>query len=302
MAVSTITEQSFTEAAKSQLRKLMYRQLDHMTQISSGQRVSEVSDDPEAIGRAIRFYSGKHKNAQYQKNAAQAEAVAETGFNSLNQMRTLLIRAQEIASQTNSELTSTQIFATYEAEVNQIIDSAVNSANAKHLKDYIFSGTKTDTRPFQETRDVNGQVISIGYQGNSDSAEFYISDTTKVTPYGKAQINGNIQSSVNYLIDLRDALAAKDPNAVQTAAINLIDIEAKVTDGTVDYGSVVKQVEIAQFQNDYFSREADKQISKDLSADIAGIMVEFSRDKLAYEAAVRVNSVILQRSSLLNYL
>lgn len=302
MAVSTITEQSFTEAAKSQLRKLMHRQLHHMSQISSGQKIQEVSDDPEGVGRAMRFFALKQESEQYKKNAAQAESIAETGFNSLREMRGLLVQAQEQALKSNSEQASDQNFATGEAVLNTLIDSAINSANSKYLKDYLFSGTATDTKPYVETRDASGNVTSVSFQGNTDTTSFYISDTTKVSVFGKGTVSNDLLTSINHLITLRDALAAKDPAAVQSITKDLVDVEARISDGTVDYSAIINQVEVSQFQNDHKTREADKQISKDISADLAEVYVEFGKDKIAYEGATKVNSYIIQRSSILNYL
>ena len=150
MRVTDLTKQNtVTRNIQAAEEKMQSLQGD----ISSGKRISKVSDDPIGATRAQDFRTSISFMTTLQRNIRDDfvwldRTEAEIADVSLMLRRTkTLILAQANASGDDATRRVTA------KEIEALIDSMVASGNSKIGKLYIFSGSKTFTQPLAETPD-----------------------------------------------------------------------------------------------------------------------------------------------------
>ncbi|TPG07377.1 flagellar hook-associated protein 3 [Rhodanobacter glycinis] len=142
---------------------------DINTQLSTGKRINQPSDDPVGAARALDLSHLTADTAQYQRNITSANArlgledqSLSNTTNVLDRVRTLLLEA---ANGTQSDGTRGDIAA----EMVQLRQQLLGQANGKDGQgDYIFAGNRTGTEPFASQNSVsylgdNGQrMVAAG--------------------------------------------------------------------------------------------------------------------------------------------
>ncbi|HXD38052.1 MAG TPA: flagellar hook-associated protein FlgL [Rhodanobacter sp.] len=135
---------------------------DLNTQLSTGKRINQPSDDPVGAARALDMSHLIADAAQYQRNITSANArlgleeqsLANTG-NVLGRVRTLLLQAAN-GSQTDDTR------GDIAAEMVQLRQQLLGQANSKDGQgEYIFAGNRTGTQPFAS----QGSVSYMGDAG-----------------------------------------------------------------------------------------------------------------------------------------
>src|SRR6185312_7698638 len=122
---------------------------DLNTQLSTGKRINQPSDDPVGAARALDLTHLTADTAQYQRNITSANArlgledqsLSNTS-NVLGRVRTLLLQA---ANGSQNDGTRGDIAA----EMVQLRQQLLGQANSKDGQgDYLFAGNRTGTMPF----------------------------------------------------------------------------------------------------------------------------------------------------------
>ncbi len=86
---------------------------------------------------------------QYQRNVSEAEAwQIDHRLRALERSPTSVHRAQELAVQGASDAAGQSARTAAAAEIDQLIASVKQEANASYGGRYVFSGTTTDVRPY----------------------------------------------------------------------------------------------------------------------------------------------------------
>ena len=122
---------------------------DINTQLSTGKRINQPSDDPVGAARALDLTHVTADTAQYQRNITSANArlgledqTLSNVTNVLGRVRTLLLQA---ANGTQTDETRGDIAA----EMVQLRQQLLGQANSKDGQgEYIFAGNRTGTEPF----------------------------------------------------------------------------------------------------------------------------------------------------------
>lgn len=134
---------------------------DLNTQLSTGKRINQPSDDPVGAARALDMSHLIADSAQYQRNITSAngrlgledQTLSNTG-NVLQRVRTLLLQAAN-GSQTDGSR------GDIAAELSQLRAQLLGQANSTDGQgEYIFAGNRTGTQPF-----VSGD--SVSYLGDA---------------------------------------------------------------------------------------------------------------------------------------
>ncbi|MGR3218335.1 MAG: flagellar hook-associated protein FlgL [Candidatus Anammoxibacter sp.] len=143
--------------------------------ISSGKEVNTISDDSLAARRIIGFQDRLNDIDQFLVNVRDADSVLTTGSALLDDVSSGLSRVRELVTQAaNGILTQVDRNAIV-AEVNEILNRILDDSNGKNLDDFLFSGGKTGTKPF-ETTVLNGEVTAVSYKGDLNVSQYQISE------------------------------------------------------------------------------------------------------------------------------
>jgi flagellar hook-associated protein 3 FlgL len=237
---------------------------------------------------------------QFKHNIGVASNLAQASYAGLNGLNGLASRAGELATLGGGVL-SDEAAAAYGAEVNQLLEQAVQLGNTRFGSDYLFAGNALDTPPFAVTRDAGGQITTAAYNGDLVSAPIRLSETASISPRTGGDTNLGIRDFINQLVALRDALAVNNGAAVATATAGLDTATDPLIAGISENGAVQLRIEVAQAQQTTRADSLEKLASSEADVDLAGTVVKLSQATTSYEAALASASKIMNLS-LLDYL
>ncbi len=283
-----------------QLQKLFARQTLLQTQIASGQKITDPSDDPAAISRLLSLGAQKQGLQQFMRNEGRATQISQSVFGGLSGLKTISDRAGELGVLGSGAIGSDS-YQAYAAEVNQLIEQAVQGGNTRLGSEYLFGGTKTDAPPFEASRDASGNVTSVTYVGAATGAQMQTSEGSLVSPFTDGGTNGQLGDFINNLVALRDALTSEDSTAVQAAAGNLHGSEDDLLVAISGVGATQARLEADSAQNSARFTNLETLISQDADADLAQTVVKFQQAQTAYQAALQSGAQVVHLS-LLDYI
>jgi flagellar hook-associated protein 3 FlgL len=295
-----IASNTVTDTILNQLQQGSVNQSNLQTQISTGLRISQPSDDPAAYGRVLNYQTSQREVAQYAKNASTALAVSQASYAGLQSLNSVSDRAGELAVLGASTLGATSM-QSYAVEVNQLIEQAVQLGNTQYNNNYLYAGTAVDTPPFDATRDADGQITAVAYVGNTSQASIPLAAGSSVAPGAAGATNTGIGDFITRLIALRDALNSGDTSAVNATQAGLTDSGNLIISAVAETGGIQTRIEAAQSDLQSRATTLDTLISNEDSTDITTAVVKLSQAQTAYQAALASASKIMN-TSLLDYI
>lgn len=184
-------------------------------QVSTGQRISKVSQDSASANRILDMQEEKGRITQYSKNASRAQNINNTTISQLQNFIQISDRVSELATLADG-LKGEDGLRAYAEEVDELIQHAMQSANAKFNGEYIFGGVDTGTPPFVANTDADGKIVAgagdaITYEGAANGADFHLSETGKIRPYTDGATNEKFADFINRMVALRDGLESGRP-------------------------------------------------------------------------------------------
>lgn len=295
-----IATNTVSENVVRQIQRLGVQQSDLQSKVASGQRVTNPEDDPAAVSRIINLEGERRSIEQFSRNADRALEISQASFSGLQQIKKISDRANEIGT-LGAGAASPDALNAYAAEIEQLIEQALQLGNTRFRNDYIFAGTAVDAAPFAATRDPDGRISAIAYAGNTTQASIPLSESASVTPGTNGATNQGIGDFLNQLVSLRDALRSGNSANVTTAQNNLIASEDLFVDALAEQGAVQMRIEVNQTQQKVRAENLERLVSTEADADLATTIVSLNQTQVAYQAALQ-SSANIMRMSLLDYL
>lgn len=155
------------------------------SQASTGKRVLLPSDDPAAMARTILL-------GQRSSEANRALASIRTGITNVNlgasglqEASTLLSEGRALVLQGMNATVSLEDRQSIASQIELIREQLLDTANFKVGERYLFAGTRTDTKPFQEA--TVGGHLKVDYHGDQGSQALRIG--------AQSEVAGNIPGS-----------------------------------------------------------------------------------------------------------
>jgi flagellar hook-associated protein 3 FlgL len=271
-------------------------------QLSTGLRVNSPSDDPIDARRAINTRSFIAKNTQYLKNISNALPFLEETASAIQNVQQIFQRTRELTLQGANGTNGQPQRDAIAEEINQLLESAVAEGNHNAAGRFIFSGTRTNTEAYSVTRDAQGQITSVTYEGNDERYEVAIGtdENVRVNEPGSLVFQ-NAQDQFQTLIDIRDNLLAGDTGALQTQLAELDVIDRQLGQGVARLGAVINRVTNTEEDLVDFNFQLERVLSDRLDADFAEVIIELNAQQNAFQAALSAGARVVQ-PSLLDYL
>jgi flagellar hook-associated protein 3 FlgL len=270
------------------------------TQVATGQRIHQAEDDPAAAGRVLGQQSELRRVDQFDRNALRALEISEATFAGLKDIKSISDRSTELATLGRSPV-SPEAMGAYAAEVNQLIEQLVQVGNTRLGNDYVFAGTNVDTPPFDATRDAQGNVTAVAYDGDATRASIPLSEVASVAPGTSGATNLGVRDLLNQLVGLRDAFTTADGAGIATAQASLITGEDTFISAMADNGAVQLRIEVNRSQQQARGDNLVSLISSETGADLPDSIVRLNQAQTAYQAALQ-SSANIMRLSLLDYI
>lgn len=308
-----VATNSLSDSLVSQLNSLNTRQTRLQNQAVTGQRVQWADDDPAAMRRALDLRSQGQTETQYKKNIQSLQQYATSSLDAMRGVQKLGDRAGEIATLADGTKSPIELQA-YAAEVTQLIERGVQTMNSKVGDSYLFGGTLTTQAPYAITKDADGRVTGVTYQGNTAASEAEIAAGVTVSaqvpgsnadgtgPRGFIADTRNGADFFNHLIALQDHLLAGDTTTIAaTDRTALADDEENMVSQLASNAALQSRLEAASTSSTARTASLRQQISTQTDADLAETLVKLNQTQTAYKAALQSGASLLQ-TSLMDYL
>ena len=258
--------------------------------VSSGKRINNLSDDPVGLTQALEIKSAISNLEQMQRNISRGNTWLASSESALTHVQDIMSDTKTLCIQmANATIDPTQRLSAA-GTVQNLLDEIISLANTNIAGSYIFSGSKTDTTPFND----NGT-----YNGNSNAFTVKIGkDATIEVGSDGSVLFGNIFST---MADLKTSLETDDEGGIQDAMSELDghfdDISAKIS----DVGSKMNRMDVKEkiFEDIIFANT--DRLSKIEDADMAEAIMELKSRELAYQAALS-SSAKLMTLTLMDYM
>ena len=270
-------------------------------QLSSGRRIQRPSDDPSAFTEARQMELLTNRYEQYMRSISASESWVDHTQEGLDSLADLLTEAYEQGVRTNNATFSAGDREAEAQKLESILENIVDVMNTRAGDEYVFAGSRTTVKPFEQ---VAGPPPTVAYNGNAGTRERHIGrelsmsiniagqqiqDTGQgysVTEAIQSLIDG-IRSGVQADVDesLREVTVARD---------HVIDLGGAA-------GAMANRLQLAQSQLRDASLMAEGRRSEMEDLDFAEAMIEFQKTQIGLQAAVQVASSVLN-TTLLDYL
>lgn len=139
-------------------------------QIATGKRIFKPSEDPIGAARVVDLKNILQTNGQYQINIDAARARLTVEESIMGNATGILQRVRELAIAANNASQTNETRNFISEEVDQLLEEMLDMANSTDGSgDYLFSGSKTNFRPF-----VNNESGEYEYQGDDTQRNLQI--------------------------------------------------------------------------------------------------------------------------------
>jgi flagellar hook-associated protein 3 FlgL len=270
--------------------------------VSTGNRLSRPSDDPQAVQKALNLRGDLAATAQYMDTASASQGWAQATDDALSDINDVLQRAREAVVQGGNGTMSQKDRNDIATQIDQLIGQAKASGNATFDGQYIFAGQKTDTAPY-----------------DADGGDAYAGDTGAIVrtvgPGVSVRLNGSTGSVLGDGTDgkalqvLRDIAThlrggtAADANALRTTDLKAIDASmADVSTARAEAGALSNRLTTAANRLTDLQTSTEKVRSGVEYVDLAEAISQLSSQQAVYQAALQATGSSLSQRTLMDFL
>ncbi len=268
------------------------------TELSSGTRLNNISDDPAAVERSLALRGELRQIEQFQKNNDDGKGWLEISEATLNELQTLFTETRGLAVQGASSTYNDSQRDALSDQVNQFLEHVISLSESRYRGRYIFSGTQTDAPPFNAQRDSNGDIQSVvengDINGNIDRA-IAEGTTIQINVSGGGVFDGP-KGAFNTLIKLRDSLRANDLDSVRIVISDLSDMQENISSVRGLVGARVNRMEMTYNLLDRVSVEMTSILSEDEDVDLASTIVNLRQEEDVFQAALASGNMVIPQS------
>jgi|HubBroStandDraft_1064217.scaffolds.fasta_scaffold00132_25 flagellar hook-associated protein 3 FlgL len=272
----------------------------YTTELATGLRVNEPSDDPSAAAADVENQALQSQTDQYLQNTSNLEGSLQTADSTLSSVVSALNQAISLGTQgANGDLSAADQ-QTIAQQVQSIQSQIVQLANTSYEGSYIFGGTATQTVPF--TLD-STQPSGVLYNGNAgvNTVEIAQGNSMQVNLPGNQLFQGAGGSVMGSLQQLVTALQSGNSASIGTATTQVGSALSYLSQQRVFYGSAVSQLNANQsyLQQEQVNLQSEQNTL--VGANMATAATDLSQAQTAQNATLAALAQIIPQS-LLNYL
>lgn len=284
----------------------------YQEQLSTMEQVSRPSDDPLKVSKVLDLNNEIKQNEEYKSTIndsidftnAQDSALA----NATNSMQRIYTLTQQAANGTYNDQDRDAIRTEVENEIDTLMDSLNTSFGGR----YIFAGNNTTTKPFEKELDDDGNFAGIIYNGTTEE-DGVSGNTTKeiargvnveLQTDGRALMNsqGEEDNLGTFFNELLTALDGNDTAKLSEDLLERVDSEMNnIVNLRTNIGATTNRLKAAKDRNESEFLNLKTTYSNTQDIDLAETYMQYSMEMVAYEASLQMGNKILQ-SSLLNYM
>ncbi len=298
-----ITQESLSRTTLSNI-KLNYKKMqDTQEKLSSGKQINRPSDDPSGTRKVLGLKTEERQIQQFLSNTALAKEQIKFTSLTLENIQETVSKVKELTIQASNDTNGPTDRKIIASEIDSLLESVLQNANADNNGRYIFSGTKTFTPAFATTRDNNGDISSVSYSGNNEEIKYQIGPNSFIQtnlPGGKMFQDNKIFST---LISLRDALNAGTFNSSAfTTLRNTLDTASNsLLSEITKFGAKANRLDLTTSSLENSQTALKELVSDTEDADMASLIMDLKQQENILQSSLQTGAKIIQ-PTLLDFL
>lgn len=272
-------------------------------QITTGKRISQVSDDPAAVSQLISAHARLSSTSQNLDNLGRVKTEVDSAETALQNAVSLFEKVQTAGAQ---GLTDTLDAAGRNVIADQIdtsLQQLVGLTGTVVEGRYVFSGDADQTAPY--TYDPSLANPLSAYLGTAATRQIqHPNGTTFSTSRTAQEIFDSTDPTKNVFSAIRKlstALKANDTAAAQTAFDGLNKVNDHLNSELAAYGGTQNKVTNAQEFASTLKLQLQSQIAGYEEADLSESILELTQGQTQQQAALQSRALI-PRKTLFDYL
>ena len=293
-----VSNNNMTYGFLTSLNKSQQRQAQLNEQLSDGKAIHRPSDDPIRTIRSLRFQANYEQNEQFTQQVKDAQSWMDTTDSAIQNLDSLVVRAKELVIRAvgpNPDIA----FEAAAAELDGLINAAVDLGNTKLGNRYVFAGQMDTTQPF--ARNADGTVtfsgdhnpVSVRITAGAVSPD---NDAINVTA---ASLFGPSMELFNQLNEIKNQLATGNPDLTALSGTGLANVDAnhdRLLKAHVELGARMSNYEMMQnrIEGNGLTITADLAAAQDL--DVPRAIIDFKTNETIYRTALSVGARIMPPS------
>lgn len=292
-----ITEGTIATNFLFTLNKSRERIVELQSQLASGKKIQNASDDPQVADTVLRLNELKSAREQYKKNALEGQELADTTADILSQFADMMTSVKEVLVRASGTKNESDL-ATLSERVNQLLSEGVDIANTKFNGKFIFGGTQSLDLPYTLAPD--GSAVTKNPKGIDGVIKYQIGDSIahQANISGEQGLKGT--QYFDLLIQIRDAMKSGSFDAsvyspqVDQSISNILDTASYAASYANHFDAVRQNLDSQQSQIvQYLSITQD--------TDVAQAVMQLKQEETMLDAALNTGGRIIPKS-LLDYL
>jgi flagellar hook-associated protein 3 FlgL len=136
------------------------------SELSSGVRVTSLSDDPVAAGENVVLLNQIEEDDSFTTSSNLVTGELQVADSTLGSVVTELTSAISLATSANNGTMNSSDVKSISSQIAGILDEVQSLANTSYQGQYIFAGSQTSTAPFSTSSSTSPAVTS--YNGDQD--------------------------------------------------------------------------------------------------------------------------------------
>ncbi len=262
-----------------------------LQQVSSGQKLSSLSDNPAEAASLVDLRMQSSSDTQYLQNVSSLTGSLNVADSALSSVVEALTTAQSVGVEgANGTLNSSNRQALAQ-QIQGIQQEILGLANTSYNGEYIFSGTATTTQPYEQDSTSSSGVT---YNGNNNSNSVEISEGVAMpTTLPGSQVFSNGTTNVfQSLQDLYNALNTDGDISGATAEVQ--NALTYVSTQQTFYGNSVDRLNTAKTFLTQEQTQLTETESNTLDVDMATAVTNLTQAETTQQALVKAGADMSQ--------
>jgi flagellar hook-associated protein 3 FlgL len=271
-------------------------------QLSSGLRVTQLSDDPVAAAKNVGLASSISRLDSFTQSATSQQSRMQVADNALGAVVSQVTSALSLAVSGGNGTLSAVDLQSLRTQVSTIRASVVALGNTSYQGQYLFAGSKGGTAPF--TLDTSTDPATATYNGDSVTETMQTPDGQKipVNVPGSSVFTAGGASLLGTLNQLVSDLGSGSATNIQADSTALTAALGAVTGQRAILDSGLSRVMSATTYASTESTVYQAQQSALLSADPASLATDLKTAEVQQQALLGVTATLESQQNLFAYL
>ena len=157
-----VSDSVMTSTVTNNLRRSFSRIHRFQTELATGTRIQDPSDNPAGASRSLLLRSDIRNVEQYKRNIGESLGNMNFVDSVLDSMVNSFIEVRGLAIQGASDTVNASDRDIIAEDVDEILEYVLGLGQSKFRGQFVFAGTENLEKPYEEIRDTNGDVASVG--------------------------------------------------------------------------------------------------------------------------------------------